>query len=841
MFRNRTFYSVFCILISLFYSYAQVEKQAIPLKEVLSEISKQHDVKFNYIEDEIILFALIPPKKELNLEQKLNYLSSETKLTFHKISSKYYTISNDKKLDKPLCGFLINDETKIGIENALIIIENTNTSTFSDANGYFELPKISSNTIKIEHQGFENIEINPEDLYVINCPIFYLKPIIQTLEEVKTGLYLTTGIYKRNDGSIIIKPQNFGILPGLTEPDVLQTMQQIPGIISIDETISNISVRGGTHDQNLFLWNDIRMYQTGHFFGLISAFNPTLSHTISITKNGSSAFFGESVSSLVTLSSRSENNEKPTTTIGSNMISAEFYKKLKLSKTTSITISGRRSLTDFFSSPTFKNYSKRIFQNTEITDLSTNQIVDYNNNVDFYFYDASIQLQQKIGKKNELNLDLITIKNHLDFEEYSATDSSRSELKQTNFGGSLSWKTNWNEKNSTQIISSFSNYNLISENQTLESNQTLNQENKVLDLALKLQHNYAVSNKFKLGFGYQINEIGVTNFDEINLPIFSRTITNVLISHAGITEGTFQSNNKKSILKLGVRGNYFEKFNEVLIEPRLQFNQKISNNFNLEILGEFKSQTLSQIIDLQQDFLGIEKRRWTLANNESIPIQKSKQVSIGFTFKKNNWLINLDNFYKEIDGITTSSQGFQNQFEFIKSTGSYAVFGSELLIQKNFGNFYTWINYTFNENNYSFEALTNGDFQNNFEIMHTINWSAIYEWNNLKIALGSKYHTGRPITTPLNLFVTEANPNIIYDLPNRSKLDDYFQMNFSVSKKWNFNDTLNLQTAFSIINFLNTKNSINRFYRVNSNNNSIESVDTYSMQFTPNFSFKLSF
>jgi hypothetical protein len=125
--------------------------------------------------------------------------------------------------------------------------------------------------------------------------------------------------------------------------------------------------------------------------------------------------------------------------------------------------------------------------------------------------------------------------------------------------------------------------------------------------------------------------------------------------------------------------------------------------------------------------------------------------------------------------------------------------------------------------------------------MHTINWSAIYEWNNLKIALGSKYHTGRPITTPLNLVVTEANPNIIYDLPNRSKLDDYFQMNFSVSKKWNFNDTLNLQTAFSIINVLNTKNSINRFYRVNSNNNSIESVDTYSMEFTPNFSFKLSF
>ena len=44
-------------------------------------------------------------------------------------------------------------------------------------------------------------------------------------------------------------------------------------IISVDESVANINIRGGTHDQNLFLWNNIRMFQTGHFFGLISAFS----------------------------------------------------------------------------------------------------------------------------------------------------------------------------------------------------------------------------------------------------------------------------------------------------------------------------------------------------------------------------------------------------------------------------------------------------------------------------------------------------------------------------------------------------------------------------------------
>jgi len=96
-----------------------------------------------------------------------------------------------------------------------------------------------------------------------------------------------------------------GILPGVIEPDVLQTLQQIPGINSSDESVSSLNVRGGTHDQNLFIWNGIKMYQTGHFFGLLSAFNPNLANTISLSKNGTSAFYGESVSSVVDLSSNS--------------------------------------------------------------------------------------------------------------------------------------------------------------------------------------------------------------------------------------------------------------------------------------------------------------------------------------------------------------------------------------------------------------------------------------------------------------------------------------------------------------------------------------------------------
>lgn len=839
MLKTRVVFFLFIFLFSFVNSMAQREKTVIPLKNILAQISQQHNVKFNYLEDEIVVYAVVEPDKIWSLEQKIDYLKKVTRLQFKLISQKYYTIYNDKNLDKPLCGFLLDAETGAGIENAVIKIDKTVISVFTNESGYFEVPKVSSELIEVQHQSYQSFNINPVDLYVSNCPKFKLQSISQTLPEVVTQRYLATGISKKIDGSIVVKPKKFKILPGLIEPDILQTMQQIPGIISIDETISNINVRGGTHDQNLFLWNGIRMFQTGHFFGLISAFNPSLAQTISITKNGSSAFFGESVSSLVDISSFTNSVEKTKTSISTNLISAEFYSKLKISERANLTVSGRRSLTDFFKSPTYKNYSNRVFQNTVITNLSNNEIVDYKSDVDFYFYDVTAQYEQKIGSTHELKVDLIAIENFLQFNQSSMDSSKESVLKQENFGSSIQWKTNWNQKHFTEFVAYLSNYDLNSNSETLESSQVFNQKNKVLDTGFRIKNSNIISKTVTLNTGYQFNETGVTNFDEINLPLFSRKITNVLLTHVGIAEAVYE--NKKTFLKTGLRTNYFDKFNLFLLEPRIQFNQVLISNLTMEILYEQKSQTLSQIIDLQQDFLGIEKRRWTLADNDSIPIQKSRQLSVGFTFNKNNWLITVDNFYKKVNGITTSSQGFLNQFESIKSTGNYKVFGTEFLIQKSFHRFYTWLSYSFNDNKYEFEAIYSPSFPNNYDITHALSWAGIYELENWKIALGAKWHSGRPITTPKTFTATETDPFIVYNSPNNAKLEDYFQMNFSASKDWKLSSGITMQTAFSVLNLLNTKNSLNRFYRVNTSNYNVESVDTYSIKMTPNLNVKVSF
>ncbi|MGK0430514.1 MAG: hypothetical protein ACJARX_002191, partial [Psychroserpens sp.] len=112
---------------------------------------------------------------------------------------------------------------------------------------------------------------------------------LQQLSQVVLPQYIVRGINKLNNGSYEIDFNQFDILPGLIETDVLHAVQAFPGIQSINETVSDINIRGGTHDQNLILWDGIKMYQSGHFFGLISMFNPQITQHVSVLKNGTDA------------------------------------------------------------------------------------------------------------------------------------------------------------------------------------------------------------------------------------------------------------------------------------------------------------------------------------------------------------------------------------------------------------------------------------------------------------------------------------------------------------------------------------------------------------------------
>jgi hypothetical protein len=289
----------------------------------------------------------------------------------------------------------------------------------------------------------------------------------------------------------------------------------------------------------------------------------------------------------------------------------------------------------------------------------------------------------------------------------------------------------------------------------------------------------------------------------------------------------------------GVRYNYLDKFKKHLVEPRLSFNQRFLNSFNLEILGELKHQNTSQIINFQSDFLGIEKRRWRLSNDKEIPVIIGKQISAGLSHSAKGWLFNMVGYFKNVSGITTSSQGFQNQYEFVMENGSYNAMGLDVLVRKQFKNADTWLSYSFLSSDYSFEALPNGVFPNNLEVINTLTFGSTYTLSHFIISAGVNWHSGKPMTTPV--VGTELLGNSINFGPvNEERLADYMRVDMSAIYRFNLKGGSKVNIGASVWNLLDKENTINTFFRVNVLGTA-EEVEQHSLGITPNAIFRIYF
>ncbi|MFH6769994.1 TonB-dependent receptor plug domain-containing protein [Gaetbulibacter aquiaggeris] len=747
-----------------------LQKEKQPLIDILKVLETKYNISFSFADTTIKDKTVALPASNLNIEEALNYLKTETGLDFEILDSRFVVIK------------------------------------------------------KVEDVIF---------------PV-----ITQRLEEVVITNYLTKGIIKLNDGSTTIKPEAFGILPGLIEPDILQTIQALPGVLSIDETVSNINIRGGTHDQNLFLWDGIKMYQSGHFFGLISAFNPYTTKQVKVSKNGTSAKYGDGISSVIDMQLSNTIDNKFKTGAGFNLINADAYAKIPLSRKTELQLATRRSITDLIVTPTYNQYFKRIFQDSDLTNTIDDRS-SISQNEDFYFYDITAKFLYDITTKDKIRINFLNVNNALKYDEQSTINNNnealKSNLSQKNLALGITYTKDWNERLSTTGQVYLSKYDLNATNFDILNNQRLIQENEVTDGSVKFDLNYNANHTVKINGGYQFSEIGISNLEDVNNPVFKSYIKEVVRSHAIYAESSILTNNAFTNLKVGARLNYHEKFNMLLFEPRLSFSQRFLNYFRLEIQGEIKSQTTSQIIDLQNDFLGIEKRRWILSNNKNVPVIKSKQISTGIQFNKNNLLISAEIYLKDVDGITTRSQGFQNQYQFVNDIGSYQIKGIDLLMNKQFNNVISsWIGYSFSKNDYTFDTLNNGaSFPNNADIRHALTVAGTYTYNQFKLALGLNWHSGKPATNPVveNEVVDEA---INYEAPNSSHLRDYLRADCSATYDFNISEKTHAIIGASVWNLSNKKNIINTYYTLD-NQNKVTKVENQSLGITPNVSFRLRF
>ncbi|RRO19708.1 TonB-dependent receptor plug domain-containing protein [Flavobacteriaceae bacterium 14752] len=817
---------------------AQSNTKYIDLVSYFRYIENQHPVVFSYADDKIKNIRIKFSNETKTLKAHLLYLEKQTPFE--------YLLQNDNSIlvvPKPnknvVCVSVFNEMTNEVLPNSIL---KYNSYLFkSNAKGQFEIP-VSSKIIsfKIFSKDFISQEFTLDTSKKQDCYKLYISPFYQALDEVVLTNLLTRGVQKIASGGLEINYKEFGLLPGLVEPDVLQSLQALPGIISRRESVSYLNVRGGTHDQNLFLWDGIKMYNTSHFFGMISAFNPYMTEKVSLIKNGTSAQFGDGVSSLINMKTSNVIADSLKAEVGSNLINVDAIVELPLSKSSSVQVSSRQSINSLWESPTYDQYFDKIFQNTQVTNFESPNIQQDD---DFNFFDATLNYKHQLTDRDFLKVNLFYAEDEFSLNRFETENTQvnirRSNLEQTNFASGIFYERNWSKTTTSQFQFYTSIYNLNADNTDLLNQQRLEQINEVRETGFKINVKTQLTSNFEIENGYQLNETGILNSQEINNPGFFSETENSILTNSLYSQLHYRSDNSLLNLSLGGRLNHFTKFDELLIEPRFNLSYEFLNDLFLEILGEQKSQVTSQSIDLQTDFLGVENRRWVLSDPDSRPIIESQQISAGFNFIKPSWFINLDFYYKEVDGITTQGQGFQNQFEFTETHGSYEVKGFDVLVNKNFDPFSGWVSYSWSENDYDFEALSPSSFPNNLDIKHVISTGLSYEKNGLKLSTGFNWHSGVTTTLPSEN-QSELPQQIQFEDPNAERLKDYFRFDFSTTYSFKLFKNVKALAGLSFLNILDNSNAYNQFYSIGENQN-IHVFRQNGLGFTPNVMFRLRF
>ena len=682
------------------------------------------------------------------------------------------------------------------------------------------------------YTGLEFSKINPKYYYITPSKA-------QELNQVVVQAYLTSGIDKNTDGSYHYKIKNFGLLPGLTDNDILESIQLFPGVANIDESATNFYVRGGLPDQNRQIWDGINIYHNGHLFGLISPFNPNAIDKVSFFYKGTPVEYGERASSVIEMNTYENIPSKTRFEWGINGIYSDLFLHTPIIKDKwSFQFSFRRSYEDFlFETPVFSNYEAKAFQNASIEN-------DY-----FYFNDYHFKMNIYPAKNHRFFVSFIHIDNDLENTTRLDNLENTDMLDTENTGYSLKWEWKIHRDLSWNNLFSASHYDLHYNNlqkTDLDLKLDYHKKNSIKDFFFSTSFDKTFNQKAQIKTGLQISrkELDYQLTEERDLLLILDEDQSVMDIWGIFVD--YRHKNSKNNWYLGLRSNYYSLSGKFKLEPRFVYNRKLNRHLNLQITGEIKNQVISQLRTSIYNSFTLEDKIWHLSDDQKYPVITSYHFTTGSIYKNRGWLLDFDVYFKKLDGISSYSLGILNPLDNRLYTGEQKTLGFDIFIKKRFKKFDSRLSYTFSDIQNRFPGFNDSKFfRASSDIRHSLNLGFSYHYKKFEWALGWLYRYGKPSS---ELEFEEEDDEDEYEesglledineyrLPNYNRLDFSSSYKFFLDKK----KKIKAKAGLSIRNLLNNKIIINQEFIGNSTlDDDVRILNYYSLKFTPNFMFRI--
>ena len=783
-----------------------------------------------------------------NTSELLDALLDGTEFNFLQQYGSYLIINKHDKTgirahtNEGARGILLDANTGKALPWADIYLDSLKTHLYASSDGSFLIPSTNSESrdIYMTYLGYHPIDTTVSTDGSSGPYIFRMEQKSELLEQVEIETPKMPMLELGRDASqYSLRPASFINLPSYGETDLFSALELLPGI-SYSQNAAELSIRGGSGDQNLVLFDGFTLYNLDHYFGAFSALNPNVVENLQVFKGGFDSRYGERVSGIIDAKGKSGDSLLTSVYGGINLLSTNLTVEAPLSQKFSMLLSGRLGYSSIFSNFMIENIYED--QNISASPWSGGR---KQSDIDpkYNFYDFNIKLRYHIREDEEISLSAYGGRDNLELKDqvvrrYISTNIL-DDSQWNNYGVGLTWSKNWNKHFSSSLqagasgfINRYSSFVSIFQDSIGfpavpgpggsdilpagedQAQYGYNEQNYLGDLYLSFRNTYQLNPAHKLDFGI----IARNQFYSLNTESGQTGTTYVSSGSSGLWSVFLQdviTPTTNFMVKPGLRMNYHPLTRDFYPEPRLSANYLFDNGFRLKFSAGRYYQFVSKVASGQS--YGYNREFWVLADNQQYPVLSSNHLILGSAYESGKITLDIEAYYKTFVGLqqqVTIVDG-PDRYDFRRQppvlsfntsptsiivSGSGRSFGLDFLLKYQERNYQGWVSYSLGRSLQNYDMINEGnDIPAPVDRLHALDLTQMYSTGNWNFSLVYLFSTGQPYIVANR----EQEEQMVYQtfrrLPNYHRLDVSANYSFHLKKA-------RFRLGLSIINLLDRQN-----------------------------------
>ena len=583
-------------------------------------------------------------------------------------------------------------------------------------------------------------------------------------------------------------------------PDVIKTLQMLPGVSSGTELLSGFYVHGGDGSDNLFLLDGVPVYQVSHMLGLFSSFNTDVISSIDFYKTGFPARFGSKLSSVVDVTTKDGDFNEYHGLFGIGLIDGRLQFEGPLWKgKTSFNVGLRRTWTETLTMPVLALVNK--YNSPDKT------------NIRYAFTDLNAKITHKFSERSRLSANFYTGR---DVGEYMGKNVSQyydgegiyhNEISQVDIGlswgnilGSLNWDYGFSNTLSMRNIAYYSGSlsNLFFSSRDIDtfknsiSNGAYNMSD-VHNIGLKSDFHHIPDPRHKLRYGatlqYHIYCPNATAKSDIVQDVMSFTqIAYADSLRYDTVEASVYAEDEMAVtdaftVNAGLRYGIYSSGRKVWhsLEPRLAMRYSFSDKLSARVSYTEMSQPSHLVSSM---YIDLPTNSW-LPSTAQVRPSRSCEVAGGiYTALAYNLHLNVEAWYKQMSHLLEYAGAYNifpplTNWESCYRSGKGRSWGAEIDFGYDNGRTEANVYYTLSWSQRKFDDFYRGWYSDRNDNRHKLTIMARHKFTKRFEIYGAwNWHSGNRVTMATH---ETDDEKYLYTQPNNVKLPDYHRLDVGMN------------------------------------------------------------